>query len=192
MSDILRDQPAAATDATDQSEPATTVDQAMEALGDSSFPPVIILLSFPLAVTQIGQSAIVTTFVGLIIAAVAIQMLLSWHHLHLPKFLRELPARGPVWEKILRGVSLMTPDSEKMRRQLGYWMTLPPFGVLPKLIILVCAVVLPLSSYVYGLTNILAFAIVLLSMGLLTRQGIWILVGASCVSLASVLPAIVA
>lgn len=189
MSDILQDQP---VEELHSHETEPRLETILERLGEHSFTPLLMLVALPLALSQIGQVTLLTALVAIVVVAASVQMLLGWHHLHLPRAIRDLPVPQGLADGVTKLISAVVPDEEKTRKQFGYWITLPPFGTLPKVMILICGAVLPLSTGVYGMTNALALAVLLLSVGLLTRHGLWVLLGASCLSFASVLPAVAA
>lgn len=174
-------------DAADQDR---TLGSVIDTLGDRSFPPMLILFSLPLAVTSLAQSNIFVGIAGLVIAIIALQMLFGRACLYFPGFLRGLPAGGVISKSITSAIVRVTPNHNRARRQMGYWMTMPPFDALPKLLLATCGFVFPISVLVPGLPTILGFAVLLISMALMTRQGFLVLLGAACMSLASILPAI--
>jgi hypothetical protein len=157
-------------------DPQITVGSVLHHIGEASFAPVILLISL-LMVSPLSGIPGSPTLSALLIVLVAAQALIGRRHLWLPGILlrRNIPpARLSKAVKWLRGpASWFDRHSQRRWRLLTLgpmrWATMASCGVIP--------MVWPFLELLPFVTSFAAGAVALLSFGLITRDGLYIILG---------------
>lgn len=154
------------------------------ALGEHSFPALVLVFSL-LLVSPLSAIPLATTVFGLTIAAIVAQMIVARGHVWLPGFLLDRPL--PV-ARTLAALDWLDRPVRALERWLKPRFTVlvaPPLGRLPKLVVLAAALCTPLMEVIPGSGTSIGAAITLFGAGLLARDGVFVVLGAS---LAAILP----
>ncbi|TMM47177.1 exopolysaccharide biosynthesis protein [Qipengyuania marisflavi] len=142
--------------------------------GERSFGPFIMLPAL-MELTPIGGVPFVPTFLAVIIALVAGQLLLGRDHVWMPRFIRSRSVTGKKWHRAvrkLRGIGhWLDSHSEGRLEQLtqGVWQRL--VGLV---IILLCCTVPPLELLPFA-SSLPMLAIAMLGLALIVRDGALVL-----------------
>jgi hypothetical protein len=147
--------------------------------------PVLILLFALLLVSPVSAVPGATTLLGLSIAAIMAQWVAGRSRAWLPAALldRHLPAGRAM--AALRRLQGPVRWVERRLRQRQDWVFSAPLAKVPKATVLMAALCAPLMEVIPGSGTSVGAAIALFAAGLLARDGLIVLVGAS---LAAILP----
>jgi|JI8StandDraft_2_1071088.scaffolds.fasta_scaffold06191_2 hypothetical protein len=153
-------------------------------LGETSFAALVLVFAL-LLVSPLSAIPLATTVFCLTIAAVVVQMVLGRRHVWLPGFLldRQLPV-----VRLLAALAWLDKPARWLERCLRARLGLlvePPLGRLPKLVVLSATLCSPMLEVIPGSGTSLGAAITLFGGGLLARDGLFVVLGAS---LAAILP----
>ena len=151
-------------------EPRLSIADLVDALGNRSFGPLLLLPSLIL-VTPISGIPGAPTFGALVIVLVAGQMLLGSRQLWLPEFIRNrtLPA-----EKLRKGLAALKPAAGLIDRMVGrrlMFLTKRPFGLMLAALCIALALAMPPLEFVPMSSTILAAAVFLLALALTVQDG---------------------
>lgn len=161
-------------------EGKVSVGEIMQHLGPRSFPALILL---PVLVSASPASAVpgVTAAAALIVAVVTVQMLVGRRCAWLPQFLAR---RTIAADKLGQGVRWLRKPVGWVERFIRPRLTAVfhrPLLYLPLLVILAIACVMPFMEVVPLSGSIASVAIALFAAGLLTRDGVLVLLGLAVV-----------
>jgi len=162
-----------------------TVGDLLQLLGDRSIAGLLLMLALPMALPVPAPGMSIP--LGVAMVMVAAQMAIGRRHAWLPRFLLRRPLRRKIFERLSTAMIAVLVRMERFIKPRGKWM-LPhwvafPVGVVCLLLALLVALPIPLSNAMPGA------AIVLLSLGLLERDGlvVWIGLLVSVLSIAAVI-----
>lgn len=146
---------------------------------------VLVLLFALLLVSPLSAIPGATTLFGLTIAAILAQQLLGRDRVWLPGVVldRRLPAGRT--EAALHRLHAPVGWVDRRLRHRQRWVFAAPFAQAPMALVLMAALCAPLMEVIPGSGTSVGAAIALFSAGLLARDGVFVLAGAS---LAAVLP----
>lgn len=156
-----------------------TIGQLLDALGDRAFGALMFVFAAP-SILPVPPG--VSTILGTPLMFLSVQLMLGlrpW----LPSVVTRRSLTREDFQTLVRRLTPKLARAERLLRPRGRWLTRPPVENLLGLLCLVLAVILALPI---PLGNTLpALAISLLALGLLERDGVWILAGiaASAVAL---------
>jgi hypothetical protein len=170
LNDLL-DQVESATE-----DPPVTVKTVLSHLGERSFSPVILVVAL-LMVSPLSGIPGAPTVSAVLIVIVGCQALLGRDHLWLPDFIlrRTIPH-----ERLRRAVEwLRRPAKWFDRNSHSRWpvLTTPPMRLVAMLTCVAVAAVWPVLELLPFVTSFGAGAVSLVSFGLLTRDGLYLLLG---------------
>ncbi|MBW7922462.1 MAG: exopolysaccharide biosynthesis protein [Rubellimicrobium sp.] len=160
------------------------------AFGEASFLPALMIPAL-IVVSPLSAIFFLPTVMGLSVALVAAQMLSGRRALWLPRLVtrQSLPgdslARALVW--------LERPGDwldRQTRRRLGL-LFVWPLRLVPVLGCLVSGLMMPFLELVPLSSSVLGLAITLFALGLLARDGVFVIIGLMLVGLASVIPLLI-
>lgn len=153
-----------------------SVETVLDNLGERSFSPVILVVAL-LMVSPLSGIPGAPTVASLLILTVGTQALLRRDYLWLPPAL----VRRSVPEKRLRMAVdwLRKPASWFDRHSHTRWpvLTTPPMRIVAMIVCMIVAMIWPLLELLPFVTSLGAGAVSLLSFGLLTRDGLYVLLG---------------
>lgn len=159
-----------------------SVGDILDRIGDQSFAPAILVPALIL-VSPISAIPTAPTIGALTIMLVALQAACGREHLWLPQFLQR---RSISAEKLDRGLRFLAPlagwidrHSHDRLRPL----TVKPLNRLAFIVICLSVITWPVLELLPMLTSIGAFGVALLSIGLMTRDGAYLVAGYAFVAL---------
>lgn len=152
-----------------------TVAGIMDELGSQSF-PALILIPALLAISPLSTIPGVTSMVGITVALLAVQMILGRKCAWLPGFVgrRSLPSDG--LRKAIGWVRTPASYIERLFRPRLQFLVRRPGSFLPLIICLSLACFMPVLELVPMSGTVASTAISIIAAGLLTRDGLAILV----------------
>lgn len=152
-----------------------TLGEVMRVIGRVSFTPLLIVPAIAL-VSPLSGIPFFSTIMGLVIFLVSLQMLLRRDHLWLPDWLLKLKAsRARVraaFEKLHPFVAWLDRRTHTRLTALTY----RPLVFIPQLICVVSGMCLPLLEVVPFSSSMVGLAVALLGIGMLARDGVFLLI----------------
>ena len=156
-------------------EEQVPIGDVVEAMGARSFGPFIMLPAL-IEISPLGAVPGVPTFLALVIAITAAQLLFGRDHLWLPGFVRNRSAKG---EKVLKAVDRLRPIAEWMDRWFHGRMKRFASGPFPRIaaacVIALAMTVPPLEFIPFASTAPMA-AIAAFGLALIVRDGLLMLI----------------
>lgn len=152
------------------------VRDVMHRIGDGSFAPALLVVALVL-VSPVSAIPGMPTLGGLIILLIALQWVAGRHHLWLPDvFMRRGIAAARMDQAVgfLRGPAAWIDRHSRRRLRI---LTRQPFRLMALLVIIATAATWPFLELLPMFTSVSAFAVSLFAIGLMTRDGAFIVAG---------------
>ncbi len=152
----------------------TTMRRAVQALGEASFVPVLMAPALAV-VTPLSGIPLFSSLCGILIALVSLQLLVNRSHIWLPDWLlrRKISSR-----RLREATGKMKAPARWLdthsRERLGF-LVHRPFNWITEVACLLCGASMPFLELVPFSSSILGAAVVLFSMALLVRDGLFAL-----------------
>ncbi|MFC7705143.1 exopolysaccharide biosynthesis protein [Plastorhodobacter daqingensis] len=162
-------------------EESVSVEQVVEAMGDRSFAPLLLVPAL-IMVSPISSIPGTPTISGLIIGLIAVQMLIGRDSLWLPGFLRRRKVSSKRMHKAVDFLRKPVSYVDPVLKERLTFLTDKPANTIALLTCVAITLVMPLMEFVPMLASVAALAISLFAAGLLIRDGL--LVGAGYVVVA--------
>ena len=152
-----------------EDRPRVAISDVVDALGDRSFAPVMILLAVPNAIPFIPGSS---TVLGLLLALVAVQLVIGRRRIWLPERLNRWSFDREGFRRVIAKVMPWLLRFERMARP-SYW---PATYRLAERLAGAIAIVLSLMIMlpIPFANGVPAIAICLLALGISERDGVWL------------------
>ena len=164
-----------------------SVQDIIEGFGSASFLPFLLIPAL-VVVSPLSGIPLLPTVLGLTIALIASQMLLNRDHLWLPGFITRREISGERLRSSLQRLHRAAAWIDQRSRQRLTWLVTPPTSVLPRMLCVICGGMMPFLELVPFSSSILATAVVLFSVGFLSRDGLFVLAGMALVALGAAIP----
>ncbi|MFD0979451.1 exopolysaccharide biosynthesis protein [Tropicimonas aquimaris] len=168
-------------------EECVSIGDIADAFGAQSFLPMVMIPAI-LVVTPLSGIPLFSSACGLTIAIVAAQMLFGRNHLWLPGFLMRREINGEKAQGAMKWVHRMADWLDSHSRKRLSPLTRWPMRKWIQALCLVCGLCMPLLEVVPFSSSILGAAVLLLSTSLMTRDGLFALLGIVAMGGALVLP----
>lgn len=168
-----------------------TLKNLLQACGLASFVPAIMVPAL-LVVSPLSGVPLFSTFCGITIAFIAAQMLLRRDHLYIPDVITKQSVAG---DRVRAGLAKMHRFADFLDRhtqegRLGR-MVRRRGQILPQALCLLAGVVMPVLELVPFSSSVLGAAVLCHAIGMLTRDGLFVLAGLAIMGLAGSLPFLV-
>lgn len=165
-----------------------TLKNLLEACGMASFAPAIMVPAL-LVISPLSGVPLFSSFCGIIIAFIAAQMLLQRDHLYIPDIVTRQSVSG---DKVRAGLVKMRRMADFLDRhthegRLGR-IVRRRGKLLPQALCLVAGAVMPLLEIIPFSSSIIGTAVLCHAVALLTRDGVFVLIGMAIMSLTALLP----
>ena len=161
-----------------------TMREAVTALGEASFVPVLLAPALAV-VTPMSGIPLFSSICGILIALVSIQMLVNRDHLWLPDWLMRRKVSS---DKLKGGIDKMRGIARFLdritRKRLRFFVA-RPFEWITEGACFLCGAVMPLLEFVPFTSSLVGAAVVLFSLSLLARDGLFALLGFCVIGAAS-------
>ena len=162
----------------------------LAAFGPASFAPALMVPAL-LVVSPLSGIPFFSTLCGLTIALIALQMLLARDHLWLPGALMRRRIGADRLRQAMRHIhGVANWLDRKSRDRLGL-LARPPGEKVPQALAALCGAMMPFLELLPFSSSILGMAVVMFSVSLLARDGLWVLAGIACIALAAMVPVLV-
>lgn len=152
-----------------------SIGDLLDAIGDRSYGPALILPAL-IEISPVGGIPGVPTFLAIIVALVAVQLLLGKEHLWLPQVIQRRAISG---DKLHKAADKLDGIAERLDRWFHGRLTRLVKGVWPRIaagfVILLCLTVPPLEFVPFASTAPMA-AIIAFGLALLVRDGLLMLI----------------
>lgn len=165
-----------------------TLTRMVQAFGDASFVPALMVPAL-LVVSPLSGIPLFSSLCGLTIALISAQMLARRSHLWVPGVLGRRRVAGA---RLAKAVKALRGPAGWLDRHTGARLRLlfrAPLSLLPPVMAMVCGVAMPFLELVPFSSSILGTAVLLIAVGLLSRDGVWIVVAGAVMAVASAIPA---
>ncbi|EBA11154.1 exopolysaccharide biosynthesis protein [Roseobacter sp. CCS2] len=153
-----------------------TVRDVIDAVGDASFAPVLLLPALAVA-TPLSGIPLFSSLMGLMIVLISLQMLLRRDRLWLPKWILRRNVKGDVVSKAfayLRPAAAWLDDRTDKRLRL---FVRRPMIFVPQMVCAISGACMPLLEFIPFTSSIMGIGVALLALGMLARDGLALLLG---------------
>jgi hypothetical protein len=150
-------------------------------LGDRSFAPLLLVPAL-LMVSPISSIPGTPTMSGAVIALIVVQMILGREAVWLPRFLRDRSLPAHRLDQAVAWLRRPAGWLERIIRPRLGWLTRRPFSYVVLATCFAITLVMPVMELLPAFASIAAFAISLFAIGLLARDGVFVLVGFAVVA----------
>ncbi len=163
-----------------------SVEDVVEAIGDDAFPALLLV---PALIIVSPASAVpgLSSLGGMIMALISVQMVFGRRSLWLPGFLSRRTIAHTTLDKAIAFLRRPAAFLDRVTRKRLSFLTAGPLRRLPPFICLCAAMVIPFFELVPMSSTIIASAITLFALSLLTRDGLLLILGIGVLALVAFL-----
>lgn len=165
----------------------TTLGDVIEAFGQRSFLATMLVPAL-IAFSPLSGIPMLSTMLGLAIALSAAQMLIGRDHLWLPRLIKRVPLGETANGRAMGAVEKVANWLDRYSRSRFSRFTSGPFRKVSVAICLVCGSLMPLLELVPFSSSLLGLIVLLLSVGLLARDGLFVFLGMLAAAIVFTLP----
>lgn len=159
----------------------------LDAFGATSFVPALMVPAI-LVVSPLSGIPGFSSICGLTIALIAVQMILSRDHLWLPGFLTNRSVKGERLHDAMQKLGRLADIMDRVSRDRLRLLTRTPGNRLPYLMCLIAGLMMPVLELVPFSSSILGLCTLSCAVGLITRDGLFVLLGGVFMAVAAVVP----
>lgn len=160
-----------------------TIGDVLDAIGDRSYGPALLIPAL-IEITPVGGIPGLPTFLALILAVVAVQLLFDKEHLWLPQFIQRRTVSA---DKLHKAADKLNPFAARLDRwfhgRLTRFVRQPWPRIAAVIVVALCLTVPPLELVPFGSTAPM-LAIAAFGLALLVRDGL-LMIAALAISLAA-------
>jgi hypothetical protein len=161
-----------------------TIGDVLDAIGDRTYGPALLIPAL-IEITPIGGIPGLPTFLALIIAVAAVQLLLDKDHLWLPQFIQQ---RAVSADKLHKAADKLNPFAVRLDRwfhgRLTRFVRQPLPRIAAAIVVALCLTVPPLEFVPFASTGPM-LAIAAFGLAMLVRDGL-LMIAALAISLAAI------
>lgn len=158
-----------------------TVGELLASLGPASFSAVMLVPALAV-VTPLSGIPLFSSFCGIMIAIIAAQMLSGRHHLWLPRFVTIRRLNGRRVRRAMASVKRPVAWLDRVTAPRFDILLHPPLVAIPQILCLLCGLAMPFLEFLPFTSSILGMAVVLMSMAMLVRDGLFAIAGVLAIS----------
>ncbi|MBB5514457.1 hypothetical protein FHS89_000455 [Rubricella aquisinus] len=148
----------------------------MERLGPAST-AASLLVPAMIVVTPLSGVPLLSSFCGLMIAMIALQMVAGRRHVWLPDWIMRRSVDGARLDGFLRRLETPAGFIDRRTRRRLLWMVRPPGALLIKTAAMMCGLAMPFLEVFPMTSSLLAVAVCFFAIALLARDGVLALIG---------------
>ena len=150
--------------------------EVLERIGDASFAPILLLPAVAVA-TPLSGIPMFSSLMGIVICLVSMQMLVRKRHIWLPDWVLRRQVRGHVVQRAFKSAYPVANwlDARTYSRLRVF--VHRPFVFVPQLLCVLSGAVMPLLEFVPFTSSVMGVGVALLALGMLTRDGVVVLLG---------------
>ena len=164
-----------------------TTEELVTAFGTASFVPALMIPAI-LVVSPLSGIPLFSSFMGVTIALIAAQLVFGRETLWLPGWLMNRTVAGEKLGKAVDRIGGVAKWIDAHTRQRLRWLRSPPVTLLAEIACVICGAAMPFLEIVPFSSSILGAAVCSFAIGLLARDGLFILAGLAFMAVASVVP----
>ncbi|ROT99408.1 exopolysaccharide biosynthesis protein [Histidinibacterium lentulum] len=164
-----------------------TLRELIEAFGTASFVPALMVPAI-LVVSPLSGIPVFSSICGLTIALVALQMLMARTHLWLPGMLMERRIRGAHLAAAMSRIRRLARWLDRNSRDRLTVLTRGPGVLLPRTLAMLSGLAMPFLELVPFSSSILGMATLFFAVSFLSRDGLFVVLGAGMMGLAALVP----
>ena len=168
-------------------QPKVTTEELVTAFGTASFVPALMIPAI-LVVSPLSGIPLFSSFMGVTIALIAVQLVFGRETLWLPGWLMNRTVAGEKLGKAVDRIGGVAKWIDAHTRQRLRWLRSPPVTLLAEIACVICGAAMPFLEIVPFSSSILGAAVCSFAIGLLARDGLFILAGLAFMAVASVVP----
>lgn len=157
-----------------------------EDLGEASFYPAL-LVPACLLISPLGAFPPLAVILGAVLLFISLQMSFRLPCLSVPSVFQDPIIKTALFQRMVEKHRERQADTSTRRRQ-GHWGTLPPFDIVPRVLIGIVGGIAIFGSGLPGLPMVMGLAALLITLSLIFRSILSLLCGAATLSLSSLIP----
>lgn len=165
-----------------------TLAQMLRSFGDASFVPALMVPAL-LVVSPLSGIPLFSSACGLTIALIAAQMLARRDHLWVPGVLGRRHVPGAALATAVKALHRPAGWLDRHTSQRLRLFFRAPLSLLPPLMAMACGLAMPFLELVPFSSSILGGAVLMIAVGLLSRDGRLVIVAAGIMAIATAIPA---
>lgn len=157
-----------------------SVRDVVEAMGRASFAPLLMLPAMIVASPASGVPGL-SSICGISIALIAFQMIARRDHVWLPDWIMR---RHAPRDRIRKALDWLCPPAlflDRVTRQRVCMLVEPPVLIVPQIICLLAGAMMPMLELVPFTSSLLGFAVAVMAVAMVTRDGLLVLLGLSTI-----------
>lgn len=170
---------------------AVSVSDIVAAFGDASFLPLMMVPAL-LVISPLSGIPLFSSLCGLSIGLIAIQMLFRRGHVWLPKLVMRQRVTGTRLRKGVRRLNRIADWLDRNARSRLTILFRYPMILVPQTLCVLCGLSMPFLELIPFSSSLLGTAVVLMSVGFLVRDGVFVIAGGGFVAVAASIPVAVA
>lgn len=159
----------------------------VEEFGQATFIPLLMVPAL-LVVSPLSGIPLFSSVCGLTIALIASQLLIGRKRLWLPDFLLRREIKGDRAHGAIGKIRKFAGFLDRHAHQRLSFLVNPPLNKLGQMMTMLCGLAMPFLELVPFTSSILGVAVVLFSVGFLTRDGIFVLAAMILIVAAGIIP----
>lgn len=164
-----------------------SVRDVVEEFGQATFVPLLMVPAL-LVVSPLSGIPLFSSLCGLMIALIASQMLIGRERLWLPNFLLRQEIKGDRAHGAMGRIRKFASFLDRHGHQRLSFLVRPPLNKLVQTMTMLCGLAMPFLELLPFSSSILGTAVVLFSVGFLTRDGIYVLLAMILIGAAAAIP----
>lgn len=161
--------------------------EIVRAFGETAFIPVLMVLGL-VVLSPLSGIPLLPTIFGSMIALIALQLLVGRKRIWLPGVLMRRKVSGRALHRGLGRLKGFSDWLDRTARDRLTALVSPPLDAVVKLACILSGAAMPFLELVPFSSSILGAAVILFGTGLLTRDGLFALIGAGLIALAALVP----
>lgn len=159
----------------------------VKAFGNTSFLPALMIPAV-LVVSPLSGIPLFSSICGLMIALIAAQMLVGRSYLWLPEWLERRSVSGAKLDKAMLRVRRFAGWIDRLSTQRFRFLFNRPFSIIPPIMALICGLAMPLLELVPFSSSLLGTAVIWVSVGILSRDGLFLILAGIWMTVAAAIP----
>lgn len=153
-----------------------SVADIIDGIGDDAFAPLLLVPALVL-ISPISAIPGLSSVVGLIMALIALQMVLGVRRVWLPDILRRRTIAKSALDRAANFLERPARFIDRLTRRRLAALTAWPLSIIPSLVCVAAALVIPLFELVPMSATIISTAIALFALAMVTRDGLLLIFG---------------
>ncbi len=148
-----------------------TVADVVKEIGEDAFAPLMLVPAL-IAITPLSGIPGLSTFCGLMIALIAVQMVLMRSSLWLPAFIMRRSITRKRLDKAQSWLKKPARFVDRLTKARLCFLVKPPFSLLPAIICLMLGLMMPVMEFIPFSATIAATAVSLFALAFITEDGL--------------------